>query len=100
MEDVEVSVSSGHGGEGGFRECMGMEGFEVLNLILTMSPKVMSVLSNLQVANVLGHFWLLFLIRENKGVMVTTAGVILHPTFSWMVGVLILLVTVVSDSDV
>ena len=100
VEDVEVSIGGSHGGKEGLRECMGVEGLEVLDLILAMSTEVVSVLTNLQVADILGHLWPLLFVRENKGVMVTTAGVILHPPLTWVAGVLILLVAVVGDGDV
>ena len=46
MEDAEVCVSSSHGGEGWFGECAGVEGFEVFDLILATSAKVVGVLTN------------------------------------------------------
>ena len=79
VEDAEVSISGGHRGEGGFGKCVGVEGFEVLNLILAVGAEVVSILTNLQVVYVLGYLWLLFFVRENKGVVVATAGVVLHP---------------------
>ena len=100
MEDVEVCVGGGHGSEGGFRECTGVEGFEVLNLVLAVGAKVMSVLTNLQVPYVLGHFWPLLFIREDEGIVVATAGVVLYPPLTWVVGVFVLLVTVISNGDV
>ena len=100
MENAEVRVGSGHGGEGWVGECTGVEGFEMLNLVLAAGTKVVSVFTNLQVADVLGHLWPLFFVRENEGVMVATAGVVLHPPLTWVVGVLILLVTVVGNGDV
>ena len=100
VEDAEVGVSGGHRGEGRFGECTGMEGFEVLDLVLTMGAKVMSVFADLQVLNILGHLWPLFLVRENEGVVIAAAGVVLHLPLTWVVGVLVLLVTVIGDSDV
>ena len=100
VEDAEVSISGGHRGEGGFGKCTGVEGFEVLNLILAVGAEVVSILTNLQVVYVLGYLWSLFFVRENEGVVVTTAGVVLHPPLTWVVGVLVLLVTVIGDSDV
>ena len=47
VEDAEVGVSGGHRGEGGFGKCTGMEGFEVLNLVLAVGAKVVSILTNL-----------------------------------------------------
>ena len=47
VEDVEVGVSGGHRGEGGFGKCAGVEGFEVLNLILAAGAEVVSILTNL-----------------------------------------------------
>ena len=47
MEDAEVCVSSGHGGKGWFGECAGVEGFEVLDLVLATGAKVVGVLTNL-----------------------------------------------------
>ena len=100
VEDAEVGISGGHRGEGGFGKCTGMEGFEVLNLVLAMGAEVVSILTNLQVAYILGYLWSLFFVRENEGVVVTTAGVVLHPPLTWVVGVLVLLVTVIGDGDV
>ena len=99
VEDAEVCIGCGHGSEGGLRECAGVEGFEVLNLILATGAKVVSVLTNLQLLYVLGHFWLLLFVRKDKGVVVATVGVVLHPPLTWVVGVLILLVTIIGDSD-
>ena len=99
VEDAKVCVSGGHGSEGGFGECMCMEGFEVFDLILAPGAKVVGVLTNLQVADVFGYLWPLFFIREHEGVVVTAIGVILHPPLTWVVGVLVLLVAVVSDGD-
>ena len=100
VEDAKVCVSSGHGSEGRFGECAGMEGFEVLNLILATGAEVVGVLTNLQVADILGHFQSLLFIGEDKGVVIATAGVILHPPFTWVVGVLILFVAVIGDGNV
>ena len=62
MEDTEVCVSGGHGGEGWLGECAGVEGFEVLNLVLAVGTEVVGVLTNLQVSDVFGHFWPLFFV--------------------------------------
>ena len=48
MEDVEVCVSSGHGSEGWFGECAGVEGFEVLDLVLAAGAKVVGVVKFLE----------------------------------------------------
>ena len=100
VEDAEICVGSGHRGKGWFGECAGMEGFEVLDLILAAGAEVMSVLTNLQVPYVFSHFWPLFFIREDEGVVVAAAGVVLHPPLTWVVGVLVLLVTIIGDGDV
>ena len=100
VEDAEVCVGGGHGGEGGFRESTGVERFEVFNLVLAMGTKVVGVLTNLQVADVLGHLWPLFFVGEDEGVVVPTAGVVFHPPLTRVVGVLVLLVAVVGDGDV
>ena len=72
----------------------------MLNLVLAAGAKVVGVLTNFQVADILGYLWPLFFVGEDEGVMITTAGIVLHPSFTWVVGVLVLLVTVVSDGDV
>ena len=70
VKDMEVGVSSGHGSKRWFGECAGVEGFEVLDLIFAVGAKVVGVLTNLQVPNVLGYLWPLFFVGENEGVMV------------------------------
>ena len=72
----------------------------MFNLILAAGTEMMSILTNLQVTYVFGHLWPLFLIREDEGVVVATAGVVFYPSLTWVVGVLILLVTVIGDGNV
>ena len=67
MEDAEVCVGGGHGSEGRFGKCAGVEGFEVLNLVLAAGAKVVSVLTNLQISYILGHFWPLLFVEKTKG---------------------------------
>ena len=100
MEDTEICISGGHGGKGRLQECAGVEGFEVLDLVLSPGAKVVSILTNLQVTDVFGHFWPLLLVREDEGVMIAAAGVVFHPPLTWVVRVLVLLVTIVGDGDV
>ena len=100
VEDPEVRVGGGHRGEGWLGEYAGVEGFEVLNLIFATGAKVVGVLTNFQVADILSYLWSLLLVGEDEGIVVAAAGVILHPSLSWVVGVLVLLVTIVGDGDV
>jgi len=88
VEDVKVSVFGSPTAEIGGRVCFCIKWGGIFSFSFTLHSNQVSFFLHHAKTDVLGNFWLILLIQENKGVMTSVTSVKEGQSFSRVSGVL------------